>query len=190
VRDIPGWDPYGSCCKPSDPPRPQSLPRTTGNRRHLKGVITCVNSRLYLLLQHSLQVWHWHRRPRHRSSSVSASASNRFVRTDTTTTRPTPARHMAFTARGTSTTESSWAWAPGQAGAMATDGAGIALSAAVAAAIAAAVGKRPIIASSRGAAERALVEAEQCTAAQQSAQAARGPLPDTRQPPNLPLLRM
>jgi hypothetical protein len=73
---------------------------------------------------------------------------------------------------------------------MATDGAGIASSAAVAAAIAAEAVMRPIIASSPGAAERALVEAEQCTAAQQSAQAARGPLPDTRQPPDVPLLRM
>jgi hypothetical protein len=96
---------------------------------------------------------------------------------------------MGFMGRGTFTTASSWAWIRWRAGAVATAGAGTGLWQLEAEAIAAAAVTRPITATSPVVQQYALVALQQCALAQleQFVQAARDPLPDTQQRPDVPL---
>ncbi len=133
--------PYVGCCCRVDP---DGVKATHSNSRHLKGGLTCVESRFYSVRRHCSPAWPWRQRLRHRS--LSALAFSRFASMATTTMRPMPARPMAITGQGTSTTASSWAWAHGPVGATATAGAAIGSPGMAAEAITAVAARQPIAA--------------------------------------------
>ena len=145
--------PYGSCGCEAILRGSTASHATQGTADTSRGGQSCAESKQYSQLQHCSRDWPLRRRRMRKFPS--ASAFNPSVLTATTTTHPTPARPMASTGRDTSTAASSWAWARGPAGAMATAGVIIALSAKAAEAITAAADMQPITATLPAAAEYA-----------------------------------
>ena len=142
-------NPYGGCCSRIVLDRNSSIPRNTGNRRHLKGGHICADSKRFSVLQHCSRGWPWRQRRGRKSSSNWV--FNPSVRMVITTMHRMPARPMVFTGLDISTTEYSWAWGRGLDGDMATAGAAIASVTVVEETIAAAVAPWPIVATMQAA---------------------------------------
>ncbi len=119
--------PYVGCCCRSCLHGANASHLTQGTADTLKGGLLCKESKLYSLQQHFSPASLLRRQPR-RSLSLTSAALHQSAPTATTDTRPTPAPPTAITGPAISTTESFWAWDPGADGAIATDGADIALS--------------------------------------------------------------